>query len=77
VSNRDGISYLLPPAKVIKTLTDLAMRGDIKGLREQAELLAQRSDGDYAPFAQELTTLAQGFQVNKICEMLTAMKSPA
>jgi K+-sensing histidine kinase KdpD len=77
VSNRDGISYLLPPAKVIKTLTDLAMRGDIKGLLEQAELLAQRSDGDYAPFAQELTTLAQGFQVNKICEMLTAMKSPA
>ncbi len=48
-----------------RVLTELAKRGDIRNLREQAEQLAQL-DTRYTPFAQQLCTMADGFQVKKI-----------
>jgi signal transduction histidine kinase len=61
---------------LIDTLIDLAMQGDIKGLLDQAEMLEQHDDELHRHFAGELKGLAKSFQVNKICELLTTMKSP-
>lgn len=65
------------PLETINTLTDLALQGDIKGIIDQAELLTHYHGGKFAGFATELTSLAKSFQINKICELLTAMKSQA
>lgn len=48
---------------------DLALRGDIEQILEQAQRLEQ-GDARYAPFAAKLRGLARGFQVKKICEFL-------
>jgi hypothetical protein len=52
---------------------ELARRGDIRHLREQAEELSQL-DKPYGPFAAELRTLAEGFQVKKIRQLLATIR---
>lgn len=61
------------PAEALAKLHALALSGDIMGLLEHAEALGEKSD--YAAFADELKTLARGFQVNKICQLLNAQDS--
>jgi CheY-like chemotaxis protein len=65
--NEDGPVVL--PTKRWKILVELAKRGDIRNLREQAEQLSQL-DTRYTPFAQELCAMADGFQVKKIRQIL-------
>ena len=65
------------PVEMINTLTDLALQGDIKGILDQAESLHEYSGGKFTALATELIGLAKSFQVNKICELLTTMKSQA
>jgi PAS domain S-box-containing protein len=57
------------PAEIHTLLLDLARRGDIRGLREQAERL-ERGDPRYAALGMRLRTLAERFQVRAICELL-------
>ncbi len=59
------------PAEQWEVLRELARRGDVKHLREQATGLAQL-DARYAPFAAQLHTLAEGFQMKKIRQLLNA-----
>ncbi|MBD2209496.1 response regulator [Nostoc linckia FACHB-104] len=59
---------VIPPGEV-EQLFELAMRGNIKGIREQAEKLKQL-DEKFIPFAQELLQLAKSFQIDKIKEFI-------
>ncbi len=54
-------------------LVELARRGDVGGLREEAEKLAQ-SDARYTRFAETIKTLAERFQVNQIRRILKATR---
>jgi CheY-like chemotaxis protein len=60
---------MAPPPEDIAVLLDLAMRGNIRGIDEQAARLEQLDD-QFVPFASELRQLAQGFQVKQIREFL-------
>ncbi|QIR36715.1 response regulator [Tolypothrix sp. PCC 7910] len=57
------------PHEEVEQLFELAMRGNIKGIREQAEKLKQL-DEKFIPFAQELLQLAKSFQIDKIKEFI-------
>lgn len=57
------------PSEELEQLFELAMRGNIKGIREQAEKLKQL-DEKFIPFAQELLQLAKSFQIDKIKEFI-------
>lgn len=54
-------------------LTELARRGDIQQLREQAQWL-QESDSRYGPFAAELGALAERFQIRRIRTLLASTR---
>jgi len=58
-----------PPRAELHILYDLARKGWIDSLSEQAERLKAR-DKQYLPFAQELKNLAQEFQIKKIREFI-------
>lgn len=60
---------IAPPPEDIAVLLDLAMRGNIRGIDEQAARLEQLDDR-FVPFASELRQLAQGFQVKQLREFL-------
>ncbi len=60
---------IAPPPEEIAVLFDLAMRGNVNSLLEQAARLEQLDD-KFVPFASELRQLAQGFQVKQIREFL-------
>ncbi|MDZ7959249.1 MAG: ATP-binding protein [Aulosira sp. DedQUE10] len=64
----DNQLIVIPPEEV-EQLFELAMRGNIKGIREQAEKLKQL-DEKFIPFAQELLQLAKSFQIDKIREFI-------
>ncbi|MBD2162998.1 response regulator [Calothrix membranacea FACHB-236] len=57
------------PQEEVEQLFELAMRGNIKGIREQAEKLKQL-DEKFVPFAQELLQLAKSFQIDKIKDFI-------
>jgi len=58
-----------PPRAELDVLYDLARKGLIDSLSEQAEKLKAR-DEQYLPFAQELENLAHGFKIKKIRKLL-------
>ena len=58
-----------PPPDKVAALFKLAMVGDIRAIRQQAERLEQM-DHRLEPFARELRRLARGFQIDGIREML-------
>ena len=60
---------IAPPPEDIAILLDLAMRGNIRGIDEQAARLEQLDD-QFVPFASELRQLAQDFQIKQIREFL-------
>jgi len=62
-------SLVIPPQEEMNTLYQLAMMGDIKGIQEQANLIAQL-DEQFVPFAQQLSQLAIGFQEKQILEFV-------
>ncbi|MBW4564361.1 MAG: AAA family ATPase [Mojavia pulchra JT2-VF2] len=65
-------NMVFPPFEEITALLNLAMKGDLKGIIEQASHL-QASNVQYLPFTQELHQLAKGFQVKKIREFLKSV----
>ena len=54
-----------PPTEELLKLYDLAMKGRIKALQEQATQLSQ-GDHAFAPFAQEIYKFTRSFQIEKI-----------
>jgi len=63
-------TYLIaPPPEEIERLFELAMRGNIKGIREQAQKL-KLLDEKFIPFAEQLQQLAKSFQIEKIREFI-------
>jgi PAS domain S-box-containing protein len=58
-----------PPPEELAVLVDLAMRGNLRRIGEQAARLEQL-DERFVRFASELRQLAQGFQVKQIREFL-------
>jgi signal transduction histidine kinase/ActR/RegA family two-component response regulator len=64
-----GQGATVPSRPTLDILLDLAMRGDIRQLLERAERL-EREDRRQAPFVAELRTLAERFQVKKLCQWL-------
>ena len=58
-----------PPPEELARLYDLAKRGRVKAIEEQAEKIAQLDD-KFAAFAHEIRTLAQGFQSKKIQDFI-------
>ena len=58
-----------PPPQELKTLLDLAMKGDIKAIIEQAHHLEQL-DTQYLTFAREIIKFAESFQELKIIDFL-------
>ena len=67
-------SMPLPPSESIDRLLDLAMRGDIKHILDQAQSL-EETNVEFAPFVHELKILAQKYQVKKLCQFLTNMRA--
>ncbi|MFN6569757.1 AAA family ATPase [Dendronalium sp. ChiSLP03b] len=62
-------TFIFPTHEEIATLLALAMKGDLKGIIEQATRLSDLNS-EYIPFSKELHQLAKGFQVKKIRELL-------
>jgi PAS domain S-box-containing protein len=60
------------PADLWSTLMELAKRGDIRKLRQQAEQLPEL-DARYGPFAEELHHLVESFQIKKILQLISAV----
>ncbi|ACC79935.1 response regulator [Nostoc punctiforme] len=58
-----------PPPEEIEKLFELAMRGNIKGIREQAQKL-KLLDDKFILFAEQLEQLAKSFQIEKIREFI-------
>jgi signal transduction histidine kinase/DNA-binding response OmpR family regulator len=58
-------SIVLPPQPELNALYELALKGRIKALQEQAKQLEQQ-DLTLTPFAQEIQQLARSFQIEKI-----------
>lgn len=63
------IVFVAPPPEVITLLYQLAMMGDIRGIQEQATLIA-KLDVKFEPFAQQLLQLAKSFQEKQILEFV-------
>ncbi|NET03858.1 MAG: PAS domain S-box protein [Symploca sp. SIO2B6] len=61
--------FVAPPPEVLSPLHELAMMGDIKGIQEQAKLIA-KLDEKFVPFAEQLLQLAKGFQEKQILEFV-------
>ncbi|MEH1908244.1 MAG: response regulator [Nostoc sp.] len=60
---------IAPPPEDIERLFELAMRGNIKGIREQAQKLKLLNE-KFIPFAEQLQQLAKSFQIEKIREFI-------
>jgi signal transduction histidine kinase/DNA-binding NarL/FixJ family response regulator len=60
---------VLPPAAEIARLLDLARRGNVAQILESARCL-EEGDAAYARFAAEIRSLAERFQVKKLCQLL-------
>ncbi len=69
VSAPDEESFIPPPAEDMKVLYDLAMRGDVTGIREYAVRIEQL-DMQYGAFARKLQELADGFQDMRILKLV-------
>ncbi|MCP4162151.1 MAG: response regulator [Deltaproteobacteria bacterium] len=60
---------IVPPKEEITALFDLAMRGNINGVLEQANRF-ERMDKKFIPFSTELRELAQSFKIKKLQEFV-------
>ena len=62
--------YSYPPKENLKSLLISAEQGDIQNVRNQIDNLKQ-VDSDNLTFLDDLNSLANEFQINKICQLLT------
>ena len=62
--------YTYPPKENLKSLFISAEQGDIQDVRNQIDKL-KLADSDNLVFLDDLNSLANDFQINKICQLLT------
>ncbi|MGH8588361.1 MAG: response regulator [Gammaproteobacteria bacterium] len=62
----------LPPAEQLRVLLDLARRGDIQSLLREANHLEGLGEA-YKPFAGQLRTLAEAYEVKKLRHWLITL----
>ena len=62
--------YTYPPKENLKSLLISAEQGDIQDVRNRINKLKQ-ADSDNLVFLDDLNSLANDFQINKICQLLT------
>ncbi|HEY9665753.1 MAG TPA: hypothetical protein V6C91_03065, partial [Coleofasciculaceae cyanobacterium] len=62
-------ALMAPPAEEIALLLDLAMRGNLRGIAQQAAKL-ETLDEQWVPFATHLRQLAKSFKGKQILEFL-------
>jgi signal transduction histidine kinase/response regulator RpfG family c-di-GMP phosphodiesterase len=60
---------LAPPPEEMEVLHDLALRGDMRGIRERAAHIETLGE-QYAPFARKLRELAEGFEERAILALV-------
>lgn len=68
-SSLSDTCLISPPPEEIEKLFELAMRGNIKGIREQTQKL-KLLDEKFILFAEQLEQLAKSFQIEKIREFI-------
>ena len=64
----------MPPVEYTNTLSELAIRGDIKRIFDQLDKI-EKLDERYKPFTSTLRKLAKKFQVKKILELIYKWKA--
>ncbi|HEY9863139.1 MAG TPA: ATP-binding protein [Candidatus Obscuribacterales bacterium] len=64
---------VIPPAAALDQLFNLALRGNLKEIIKQTEIL-EETDPKYSPFALKLRQLAKEFKEKKILEILNQYK---
>ncbi|HEY0135640.1 MAG TPA: ATP-binding protein, partial [Nannocystis sp.] len=62
---------VVPPAEALRSLQNLAVRGRVRELQDQARALAE-GDARLAPWVDRLSTLAQMFQLREVRELIEA-----
>ena len=62
---KDPAVLVAPEAEQAQTLHELAMRGDIHGIRRQLDLI-ERLDDQYTPFVEALRRMAADFDMQRI-----------
>ncbi len=62
-----------PPAEEIAILFELAMDGDMRGIRKRASVIEQRAP-ELFPFARKLQSLAKGFQEKQLLALIEQFK---
>ena len=72
--NGESPSMKSPSLETLDQLIDFAMRGDIKNVLEQANHI-EETDSQFAVFVNRLKTLAQEYQVKKLCQFLQDMRA--
>ncbi|WP_434424216.1 AAA family ATPase [Nannocystis pusilla] len=65
----DPSAWEVPPAEVLRDLHDLAARGRLRELQEQARALGS-ADARWVPWSGHLGALAAGFQIRELLEFL-------
>ncbi len=68
-SNPAVRKFDLPPTQEMNILLDLAMRGDMRGIRKHASYLGQLNE-KYKPFTTTLQTLARAYEERKILQLI-------
>lgn len=70
--HRPPSDLTLPPAEQLRSLLDLARRGDIRSLLRQANHLEGLGE-TYQPFAGRLRDLAEAYEIKKLRHWLTSL----
>ena len=71
---KEGEELIIPDSEQLEVFYQLAMRGNMKGILQQAEALVQL-DEKFTPFARKLQQLAKSFQDEAILEMIQPYKA--
>ena len=72
-TDRSDRPFVIPSQEVISRLYDLAMRGYLKGILKEAEMLQQ--EATFAPFAERLRSLAQSFQEKELLALIARYRT--
>jgi signal transduction histidine kinase/FixJ family two-component response regulator len=67
--SKANLTLIIPPVSELAILLDYAKKGQIKGLQEELENLAQLNQS-YQPFVNHLSQAAKGFNIQKIRQFL-------
>ena len=65
----DKAPLIAPPSEALTALYDFAQKGQILGLKEEVEKLAEMGE-TYTSFVSQVKTMVNGFQLDELCDFL-------